>query len=298
MIIVRLMGGLGNQLFQYACARRLALTHNTDVGLDLGHFSRRHGWHTDRAYQLRHFCLTEHFASDKDIYHLRGHTESRWSRKTFKWRRRLFPAIAKRYRQEAGLAFDPAVLNWENDVYLKGFWLDERYFSDQASVIRSDLRFREPLTGVNASLAGRLQEVNAVSIHVRRGDYISNPQYRAQMAHLEQGYYSAAIDQARAILKDPVFVIFSDDVPWVRAHLSLPESTIWAEANDADAGYRDLHLMSLCRHHIIANSTFSWWGAWLNPHPEKRVWAPQQWYAQDEPGFAIIPETWTKVALQ
>jgi hypothetical protein len=293
MIFVRIMGGLGNQMFQYAAARRLALACSTDVALDLGHFTRRHGWHTDRAYQLHHFRLPERRATAAEVLAHRGMLDSWWSRKTFKLRRRLNPHLTKHYREETGLAFDPAVLAYPDGSYLKGFWLDERYFKDQEATIRADFAFKHAAPAAVEALAERIRAVNAVSIHVRRGDYVNNPRYRAQMAQLDEDHYRRAIAHIRAHVPDAVFVVFSDDIAWVKANLPLPDGTIHADVNGPDHGYEDLRLMSQCRHHIIANSTFSWWGAWLNPRPDKIVVAPSRWYANPEPGFGIIPPTWT-----
>lgn len=183
-----------------------------------------------------------------------------------------------------------------NDYYLEGFWQSERFFIDSADKVREEFTLREPLRGHNAELAARMAEVPSVSLHVRRGDYFAKAKFRRSFGvPLTDYYHRAMIFQAERIAS-PHFFVFSDDHDWVRANLHFDHPATFIQGNAAEKSYLDLVLMSRCKNHIIANSSFSWWGAWLDPNPEKVVTAPTPWFLKKwmiTPG--IVPEQWHEI---
>jgi hypothetical protein len=148
------------------------------------------------------------------------------------------------------------------------------------------------LSSYNADLVEQISKVNAVSLHVRRGDYVQNAKTNANHGVCSLDYYRAAIQNILERVEAPSFFIFSDDIPWVKEHLVLDIPCRYVDHNQGVESYNDMRLMSLCRHHIIANSSFSWWGAWLNPDPQKIVIAPQKWFANDNIVDDLFPPEW------
>jgi len=176
-------------------------------------------------------------------------------------------------------------------LYISGFWQAYPYAEAVAPQLRRELRLREPATGNNQSL---LEQIDAapvsVSLHVRRGDYTLAAEGNIA---LPLDYYHRAIDLIRQRFDDPVFFIFSDDIEFARKNLPAGMRQVFVEGNDDLSSHEDLRLMAACQHHIIANSSFSWWGAWLNPSSEKVVVAPRHWLLSPESAFEdLLPPTW------
>lgn len=186
---------------------------------------------------------------------------------------------------------DERVLEAPDNTYLLGHWLSERYFAEHAGLIRSELRFR-PASSRVALTAQEVTEQRAVSLHVRRGDKVANPKASLLHALLPASWYVAALEELDRHVDSPdLAYVFSDDPAWCRDNLQLPIRTVIMSGN---TNVEDLRLMSLCRHHVIANSTFSWWGAWLNPRPDKVVVAPTSWLL-DRPTVELVPPGWIQV---
>ena len=287
MVVVRLRGGLGNQMFQYAAGRRLALQLGTELKLDATAYMAG----ANRHYSLTHFRVAAEVATPRKIdYWLgRGNVLARLSVRFFQ-RKSIQQVTEQNFR------FDPEVLTLPDNVYLDGYWQDERYFADASDQIRKDLSFHEPLRGRNAELATRIGSCTAVALHVRRGDYVDNPSTNAWHGVCSTTFYRNSIERINADCDDPVFFVFSDDLAWARRNLPLPCNAVFVAGNDATQAALDLHLMTLCRHHIIANSSFSWWGAWLAKHPDQIVLAPKHWYRNLEPGDRNpAPSQWERI---
>ncbi len=288
MIIVGLRGGLGNQLFQYAMAKRLANHLGVELKLDLEGLGNPN-YRMPRHYELAPFQLSEGFASEREVAALtkfKGGLLARLAR----WKAPQSPASHIRERH---YHFDPNMLNLPDDVYLDGYWQNERYFADASDMIREAFTIVAPPDAENAALAARIAGVNAVSLHVRRGDYITDPKVLAMHGTCAPEYYAAAVDHIAKSIDAPELFIFSDDPDWARSHLSFQFPTHVVTLNSADTCHEDLRLMSRCRHHVIANSTFSWWGAWLNPNMDKTVVAPKRWFAEDKWNVKnLIPDRW------
>lgn len=180
--------------------------------------------------------------------------------------------------------------------YLQGYWQSERYFLKHKGTIRSDFTFRQPPSGQNAELSRTILNSVAVSIHVRRGDYVSNAKTFAKHGTCTPEYYFKAIEIVRQRVPEARFFAFSDDPQWV-AEVLAPRypGLVLVDHNQAEDSYNDMRLMSLCWHHIIANSSFSWWGGWLNPDPGKIVIAPRNWFANGKDSTDLIPETYIRL---
>lgn len=186
----------------------------------------------------------------------------------------------------------PGIMEVSHNAYLAGYWQSEKYFSDVAETVRADFTFRLSLSRQNAELAERIGQTMAVSLHIRRGDYASNPKANAAHGLCSLEYYRQAVQHVAEHIECPEFFIFSDDIAWAKSNLKIDFPCWYVDQNQGAESYNDMRLMSLCRHHIIANSSFSWWGAWLNPHPDKTVVAPKKWFANDGNVEDLFPASW------
>ena len=296
MIVVCLNGGLGNQLFQYALGRHLAEIHGTDVYLDLS--ALRSCGH--RRYALGPFNIQEHFASPKEVQEFKFKTRNPVERAA-RWvlRRPAGPVPADTYvREKERFRFDPDMLRLPDKVYLEGSWQNEKYFVDIEETIRREFCPKDPPAGKNKELLSMTAECPSVSMHVRRGDFVDSPGTRDMHGFCNIDYYRRCVERIAQAVRDPRFFVFSDDIPWCREHLGeLGAPTTLVDHNGPDKAHEDLRLMSVCKHNIIANSTFSWWGAWLNANREKVVLAPECWLKEypDDPSD-LIPPGWIRVA--
>lgn len=282
MIITRLFGGAGNQLFQYAAGRALA----DHLGCDLGIDARYVAGSRDRGDCFAHFSDAR-FTRNAALPPAKSDGWLRYG---------LWRALGRspRFHREGGLGFDPAFFDLPPGTYLHGYWQSEKYFAPIADRLRRDLSFTTTLDAPNAGMAAQIAEAGTpVALHVRRGDYIAAGAYAA----CTPDYYRAA---ARAVAdrlgRDPTCFVFSNDPAWARAHLDLGFPTVVVDLNDEATGHFDLHLQSLCAHNVIANSTFSWWAAWLNSNPGKIVVAPKDWFAGDRLNNPdICPDSWIRL---
>lgn len=290
MIIVQIIGGLGNQLFQYALGSRLAQERNVPLKLDISEFES----YTLRNYRLGFFNISAEIARTDEIERFRG---KRLDRRVKRWVERKF--IPLQYRSlvtEKYAQFDPEVLRVRSDVYIAGYWNSEKYFKSIESTIREELTVTAAPDALNAELARRIQSANSISLHIRRGDYASNPETRAMHGLLPIEYYQKALKKLRETIIEPHVFIFSDDPQWARDNLKLDIPVTLVDHNGAEKDYEDLRLMSFCKHHIIANSTFSWWGAWLCTYPQKQIFAPQKWFNKTDVNTSdIVPEDWHRI---
>ena len=293
MIVARLMGGLGNQLFQYAAGLSLAIHHQQGLKLDRSFLDEVQDDpnFTQRVYELDCFGINGPFASPREVARFIK-PRSFIPKVSFKIKQLI---DKQEYKQEKSHAFDPAFFSGNSSVYLDGYWQSEHYFKAIATELRSHLTFKAPLSSGNQSLANRIKEVNAVSLHVRRGDYVTNAHTNTHHGTCDLSYYEAAIAHIHTLVENPVFFVFSDDPQWAEKNLKLQGAT-FIQHNTGKNSYIDMQLMSYCQHHIIANSSFSWWGAWLNPSIHKAVIAPQKWFnAAHLATHDLIPETWIKL---
>lgn len=189
----------------------------------------------------------------------------------------------------------PGIREVSHNAYLAGYWQSEKYFSDASETIRADFTFRQPLSEQNAEMAERIGQGMSVSLHVRRGDYASNPKTNTAHGLCSLEYYRAAVLHMAEHIERPEFFVFSDDIAWVKANLEIDFPCWYVDHNQGTESYNDMRLMSLCRHHIIANSSFSWWGAWLNRDPDKIVVAPRRWFANGKRSEDLLPASWVSL---
>ncbi len=283
MIITRLFGGAGNQLFQYAAGRMLADHLGTDLALDRRYMVL---WDNTRADCFPNYANTR-FVEDVPLPPSKFDGALRY----VLWR--AFGRVP-RFRREAGLGFNEGFFETPDDSYLHGYWQSERYFDIGAERLRADLALTAPLNTANQAMADAIGAADvAVSVHVRRGDYLGDGGFAA----CPPEYYSAAVRRlSEEIGKSLTCFVFSNDPVWARDNLALGAETVVVDINDETAGHFDMHLQSLCDHNIIANSTFSWWGAWLNANSDKRVIAPKTWFAPGKPvNSDICPDSWIRL---
>ncbi len=279
MVIIRLIGGLGNQMFQYALAKKLSLIHSYPVKLDITGFKK----YTLHKYCLGHLSITLPIASSLEVYSLMGLN---------KYFKKIRPFVIK----ERSDLYYSGIVNVPNDVYLDGHWQSEKYFIDQEKIIRGDFRIKTKPNKYTMRLMSEVSSQTAISLHVRRADYVTDSATNKILGTCSEEYYQRAINYlTKKIRKFHIFV-FSDDINWAKGNLKFNQPAIFVDGNTAENNYDDLRLMSQCQHHIIANSTFSWWGAWLNACPQKIVIAPKGWFKEDSKNDRdIIPASWVRI---
>lgn len=269
MIVAKLVGGLGNQMFQYAVARNLAKLHDTNLKLDISEFEK----YKLHNYSLQHFNVIKDLATPDDLSRL---------------------TIVK----EKHFHFDGEFRLIDDDVLLTGYWQCEKYFTDISDTILSDFSVKTEITGRDLEVSKYIADTNSVSLHIRRSDYVPNSYKDQIFDSLGLDYYQRALDDLSEKEKDLVLFVFSDDPEWVKRNVNFQSPIEYVDHNDAETNYQDLRLMSLCRHNIIANSSFSWWGAWLNDFPDKLVYAPTEWFNSNVRNLNskdVIPDSWIKI---
>lgn len=289
MIRLILTGGLGNQMFQYAAAKALSLKLGEELTVDLYALNK-----ATRGTK-RNFAL--------EIFGLELNTSKSWKTEFLI---KAFPLVDQSrffwklllgyFRDRSAIVYLPQFEKLGGNIILHGHFQNEKYFLDYEDVIRKDFTFQTELTGENFKLAKKIKETQSVSIHVRRGDYLTNAQANRNFAVCDKSYYQKAISRIREEVSDPHFFVFSDDMEWVRENISFGEDpVIYVDWNRGEDSYIDMQLMSLCKHNIIANSSFSWWAAWLNEYEWKLVYAPKEWFKEEERNKDLInfyPEGW------
>ncbi len=297
MIISKILGGLGNQLFQYAVARNLAEKNQTELLVDISGFQN----YPLRKYQLERFRISGLVATAED---LRSALGSRYSARNLirhiaamtKWDKlNYLPRCA--YITEKFYHFDskiPAIRR--KHVYLRGYWQSEKYFSDIEGILRAELVLRDEMSRKSKEFETIIEESESISVHVRRGDYVSEAQNRAVFAKCGPSYFKKAVEHISSLVKRPRLFLFSDDPDWVRKSITFDVPMTIVDHNGSEKDYEDLQLMAMCKHNIIVNSTFGWWGAWLNKNTEKVVVAPKLWFrAGNYDTSDLLPRSWVKI---
>ena len=293
MIIVKLMGGIGNQMFQYAAARRLAHFRRTELKLDISSFNNIAPIDTLRKYELGVFNIRAHFAASYDIPQVR--IAALFGKYGILLTHKL-PFLRRYHIVEKHYHFDQDILTLHDNVCLEGYWQSERYFADTADILRKDFPVKTRADDSNLQVAEKISRAESVSLHIRRGDYVSNTATSSYHGTCSLEYYRAAVQAITARADTVHFFLFSDDAEWVRKNMAWIGPMTVIDINGPDKAYEDMRLMSLCKHHIIANSSFSWWGAWLSTNPHKIVIAPKKWFNNDSIDTRdLIPQTWTRI---
>ena len=281
MIIIRIQGGLGNQLFQYAAGRCLAEKLYTECKLDLSSLHKNQLRQSD----LNYFSFEPLIATKKEI------KQFVFFPSLYRHSPALFSKLGKNIYREPHYHFDENFYRIKNPVYLDGYWQSEKYFKPLEVLLRKELTIKHELVSHLAGSTKEWSSKETIAVHIRRGDYT---QQKIQDYHgtLSAGYYNNAIDALAAKFNNPFFCFFSDDIKWVKENINIqyPHEFISGYTKSA---IEDFYLMSQCKHNIIANSSFSWWAAWLNNHPGKMVIAPRQWFNNANLDTKdLTPENW------
>ncbi|MBD2655386.1 alpha-1,2-fucosyltransferase [Synechocystis sp. FACHB-383] len=293
MIIVRLIGGLGNQMFQYAAARRLAEKHSTILKLDIFGFEQ----YKLHRYSLHCFHIWEYLATHNEIkYICKENNFFRKIKKKLSSKSSFFVYQNQNLLTEKFFHFDPEILDASNDVFLDGYWQSEKYFADITNILQREFVVKYQQDPISAKFAEQIQTAESVSLHVRRTDYVNDSLTNQIHGTCNQEYYTQAVQYIGDRVPSPHFFIFSDEPEWAKHNLNLGYPITIVDCNNASRNYEDLRLMSLCKHNIIANSSFSWWGAWLNRKHYKIVIAPKHWFNDPSRNSKdLIPESWIKI---
>lgn len=295
MIIMNLLGGLGNQMFQYAAGRALSTWIGQPLRLDVSGFSN---YKLHNGFELsRLFAGPMELATLEEMKQLLGWRAAPKIRQQL-LRQRFALLRGKRFVVEPHFHYWAGVDRLTSNVYLSGYWQSEKYFKNIEHRIRADFVFKQPMSGGNQNIADSISQCNAISLHVRRGDYIQNTNTPTMHAACSLDYYRLAIKKISREIKQPVFFVFSDDIDWVKTNLKIDFPCQYVDQNHGAESYNDMRLMSLCRHHIIANSSFSWWGAWLNQRMDKIVIYPKKWFNDPCNDISdLTPETWIPINI-
>jgi len=289
VIIIKLIGGLGNQMFQYALYKKFKQL-DRPVKLDRSWLLTKpahNGYELDRVFDIH-----GDFASFEEVHQLGDCKSDLFS----KIKRRIFGVKSSHYIHEK-FEYDPKIWKME-EGYLDGYWQSEKFFLDCKEQVVGDFLFKGELGEKNRKVKALAEAENSVSLHVRRGDYIANPKINKKHGNIcNNHYYKQGIEHMERVLAKPLFIIFSDDMDWVIKNLKL-KNGIYVDWNTKDQSYKDMWLMSCCKNNIIANSSFSWWGAYLNRNPDKVVIAPNRWFNDRTINTNdVVPENWQKIKV-
>ncbi len=297
MIIVRLQGGLGNQMFQYALGRVLALKNNTELGMDLAFLLDRTPAPgiTFRDYNLGDFNIKATIVPQKDIpFFYRKHRLGFFMRYLDFLRRKFIPSPGK---EKKAYNFDSTILSLGSNSYLEGWWQNPNYFSEFQEIIRNDFTLKH----TSEKVAQRISEIkskNSVCVHIRRGDYVSGDYLgRSYYPVMDEVYYKNTLNLiSEKDTIDCVYVFDRDDIEWCKKNVQFDYPVVYIE-NDITVA-ECVTLMSSCKHFVMANSSLSWWAAWLGTSPEKIVVAPKKWLTRDSVNkntADLLPDEWIKM---
>jgi Glycosyl transferase family 11 len=276
MITVKLHGGLGNQLFQYAFAKALAKHLNTDFEFD-------------DSFYAQNITRTNHLFDFDINYTISESKPPKWP-----WLlKRLSRGVGlKSYIAEPRFGFTDVSKQIKGDVFLDGYWQSERYFQAIQTEIRRDFStFRQPISQTALPILAQIKATNSVCVHARRGDYLTNKRYVV----LEMDYYRRAIKTLSSQFTNLHFFVFSDDIDWCKVNFEADCNCTFVSDNQRFMLRDEFEMMQNCQHHITANSTLSWWAAWLNKNHVKVVICPQKWFFDAKSTQDLIPQTWIQL---
>jgi hypothetical protein len=285
MIVIKLQGGLGNQMFQYAAG--LSITHKlkTDLKMDLSWFDNIKQAESTRFYELDNFGLKQDFISPNQYYFVDDPIKKR------------LLSIGKgrlTYYKEPHFQYDNNFKKIKNDTYSEGYFQTEEYFKNIRPEVLKSFSIKNKPSVKSKEIINLAHKNESVSLHVRRGDYVTNQNASKFHCLIGEEYYKKAISIMNKKIKNPKYFIFSDEIDWVKKNLNLPKESIFVTHNKS--GIEDMRIMIECKYNIIANSSFSWWGAWLGKNKDKKVIAPKMWFLDNKIDTSdIIPRRWQKI---
>jgi len=291
MIVVNLSGGLGNQLFQYALGRYLATKVDSELVIDDSFYRTSAAGVTSRRYELDKFATQLRIVTQDERQYLKRYT-NRWLRYLQKYI--SIPGQFHYVREPLDRIF-LEIRDYTGDLFLDGYWQSQQYFFGIEEQIREQLIPCFDFSFRDDTVLSAMKLSTSVSLHVRRGDYVTHAPTNAWHGLCGLEYYANAMKLVESRITNPHYFVFSDDMEWVKSHLRIGAPCTYVSHNDEATAVNDLALMSNCQHHIIANSSFSWWGAWLNPNPNKLVIRPRVWLKQlPHMNESVCPVSWVK----
>lgn len=295
--IIKLNGGLGNQMFQYTFAYSLAKRFAFRVIFDFSWFEdvKTHTNVTVRPFELGVFNINYEVATPQDLAQIiTEDNRTKMQKRLWKYFKiKKFKPRANKFVQMNAFKFDKYLFEHPDYLYFEGYFQNEKYFKESRNDILKMFSLKEALDEKNQTALNSIEAANSVSLHVRRGDYVSLESASKCHGTCSLEYYQKAIDYIAKRVKNPHFFLFSDDIDWVVENLKINYPYTVVSFNQGK-GALDLELMKHCKHNIIANSSFSWWGAWLNENPEKIVIAPKKWTIEKQKGSLLL-DKWIKL---
>jgi hypothetical protein len=271
-------------------ARRIAYKNNITLKLDISDYTT----YKLREFKLNQFNIVAEIGTPEEIRKFKKNRYKIYS-KLYRVCNSLLPLTSRSYIKERFFYYDPDTTKLSDDIYLEGHWPSEKYFLDIEHIIRQEFTLKSEMDTYHQDMKKQIESGESVSIHIRRGDYVMNPLTNQVHGTCSLDYYNNAIGIITNKIPNPHFFIFSDDPEWVHENFKIPYTTTIMRGND-QKDYEDLILMSSCKNHIIANSSFSWWGAWLNPRKDKMVISPAKWYqGADYDTRDLLPGSWITI---
>lgn len=289
MIITRLKGGLGNQLFQYAAGLVLAKKFDEELKLDVSGFEHPSHMNSDtpRTYRLKAFAISGGVASKEEAMNARN---------PYGILSRLWRFFNQRIlKRNVYFDYHPDYFKKRHN-YVEGYFQSEKNFLDIEKEIRNEFTLKKEFeTEFFVIQKEEIVSKNCVSVHIRRGDYVKDQKTQNFHGNCSKDYYERGMEYIQSNVADPTFCFFSDDIEWTKKEFGEHPKHLFV-SNPRLEDYEELVLMSFCKHHIIANSSFSWWGAWLNTNPHKIVVTPKKWLQVDpDPQPNILPDSWVRM---
>jgi len=293
MIFLKITGGLGNQMFQFATALAIAKKLKTKVGIDLTEINIKKN---KKNFTYRDFQLDQIFTINSYKI-IPSFTYDFITKNTFlnKIKRKL---IGGHYFLEKDLSFQPEIKNCTKNSYIEGYFQSEKYFINHEKEIRNQFKFSKKTNSKTKDLVVNISNCNSIAIHIRRGDYINNKVINDTHGTCGLDYYKNALSQFN--LNNYSLFFFSDDINWVKDNFDFisPDKITFIDWNTGHDSWQDMFLMSLCQNFIIANSSFSWWGAWLSAFKDKKIITPKQWFNDNQKNkqtIDLIPKQWIRI---
>ena len=297
MIITSLNSGLGNQMFQYAAGKSLARHLKSELLLDITWYKNSDKAQTPRFFELMVFPIKDKIAEEDVIeQHIRPSSKGIFNRIKYKINRNK--PIHKQWSFiEPHFHFYKDFFKAKAPVLIQGYWQSEKYFQSISEEIKTLYTLEIPENDPNYKWVQLINsQSNAVCIHVRRGDMVNNPEVAEMHGSCNIDYYNQAMSYIESKVEQPTYFVFSDDIEWCKENLNSKFPIEFVTGNEGERAHWKIQLMRHCKHNIIANSTFSWWGAWLNNNPNKIVVAPLKWFNKIEANTQdLIPENWKRI---
>lgn len=299
MIVVRIIGGLGNQLFQYSFARALSIKFNKRLIIDTSLFNYYQSKEeqselyktSTRDYQLKYFNISSKLLNKYFQHIILQYTKENSGNSLINYAIENF----LNFQVITPEKFSLSKINQTKNIILDGYWQNQGIIEDYKNELMREIKRKEALPSKYSEIIKEIISTNAVAVHIRRGDYIDNPIMKQKFVECKKDYYQSSMYLINNRIEDPNYFVFSDAIDWAKKNLSVADNVNFVEIDGI--AYEHLSLMSQCKHQIIANSTFSWWAAWLNPNSSKLVLYPKNWYYDKALNDSVvrIPSDWIEI---